>query len=178
MCAAFSIRKMKELSLMKKEVENGYPPVLVLKPKQVLISIYPKDFSFIAEENLSHIYTIFSKFPVKVNLMQNAAISFSVCVDETEKVNPMIDELKKTYEVRSNLHSNFSPSGIIPKVFYQIIPTTGKFCSNKKRETPFSSCCSLRPIEDDTARLLLRHFIKISSTNDKRCNNASFNLNG
>ena len=82
--------------------ENGYPPVLVLKPKQVLISIYPKDFSFIAEENLSHIYTVFSKFMVKVNLMQNAAISFSVCVDETEKVNPMIDELKETYEVRSN----------------------------------------------------------------------------
>jgi len=81
---------------------NGYPPVMVLKKDQILISIYPKDFSFIAEDNLSHIFTILSRHRVKMNMMQNSAVSFSVCVDHTERVAPMLDEMKETYTAFSN----------------------------------------------------------------------------
>ena len=63
---------------------------------------YSKDFSFIAEDNLSHIFTILSAHRVKVNVMQNSAVSFSVCADHTEKIVPMLDELKETYNVLSN----------------------------------------------------------------------------
>jgi len=81
---------------------NGYPPVRVLKQNQILLSIYPKDFSFIAEDNLSHIFNILSRHQVKMNLMQNSAVSFSVCADDTEKILPMLEELKNSYTVLTN----------------------------------------------------------------------------
>ena len=56
-------------------------PSFIFKQGQILISISPKDFSFIAEDNLSEIFEHFSKNGVKINLMQNSAISFSVCVN-------------------------------------------------------------------------------------------------
>jgi len=74
----------------------------IFKVNQVLISILPKDFSFIAEDNLSQIFKIFHTFNVKINLMQNSAISFSVCIDEGLRLDGLLNELKKTYKVRYN----------------------------------------------------------------------------
>ncbi|MFN7012689.1 MAG: aspartate kinase, partial [Bacteroidia bacterium] len=67
------------------EWQNPLPiPSFIFKVNQVLISIMPKDFSFIAEENLRDIFELFSRNRVKINVMQNTAISFSVCVDDDE----------------------------------------------------------------------------------------------
>jgi aspartate kinase len=78
-------------------------PIYIRKQNQMLISISPRDFSFILEENLSDIFKILSNFRVKVNVMQNSAISFSICVDSDPlKVNPLIGFLKKDYETRYN----------------------------------------------------------------------------
>ncbi len=75
----------------------------IFKTDQILISIQPKDFSFIAEDNLSNIFAIFSKHGVKVNMMQNSAISFSVCVDEDDfKIKPLIEELQFQFKVLYN----------------------------------------------------------------------------
>ncbi|MBK7309773.1 MAG: aspartate kinase [Sphingobacteriaceae bacterium] len=75
----------------------------IFKTDQMLISIQPKDFSFIAEDNLSNIFAIFSKHGVKVNMMQNSAISFSVCVDEDDfKIKPLIAELQDQFKVLYN----------------------------------------------------------------------------
>ncbi|MBP9070335.1 MAG: aspartate kinase [Bacteroidia bacterium] len=75
----------------------------IFKTDQILISIQPKDFSFIAEDNLSTIFAIFSKHGVKVNMMQNSAISFSVCVDEDDfKIKPLIEELQDQFKVLYN----------------------------------------------------------------------------
>ncbi len=75
----------------------------IFKVNQVLISIQPKDFSFIAEENLSSIFNILSRFDVKANMMQNSAISFSLCVDEDEhKIPDLLVELQKDYKVLYN----------------------------------------------------------------------------
>jgi len=79
------------------------PPVYILKEQQILISIQPKDFSFIIEENLSHIFGVFARYQIKVNLMQNSAISFSVSVDgESDRVKAAIKELKEQYIVKYN----------------------------------------------------------------------------
>jgi len=51
----------------------------IFKRKQVLLSISPKDFSFIVEHNLRDIFNTFHEHRVKINLMQNSAISFSAC---------------------------------------------------------------------------------------------------
>jgi aspartate kinase len=78
-------------------------PIFIRKQNQMLISISPRDFSFILEENLSEIFRILAGFRVKVNVMQNSAISFSICVDSNpQKVLPLIEYLKKDYETRYN----------------------------------------------------------------------------
>ncbi|MCX6305226.1 MAG: aspartate kinase [Bacteroidetes bacterium] len=78
-------------------------PIFIRKQNQMLISISPRDFSFILEENLSEIFRILANFRIKVNVMQNSAISFSICVDaDPLKVNPLIAYLKKDYETRYN----------------------------------------------------------------------------
>ncbi len=79
------------------------PPVLVLKQNQVLISLSPRDFSFVIEESLSKIFAILYKHRVKVNLVQNSAISFSICVDEEKHRLPKaIEELQVDFTVRYN----------------------------------------------------------------------------
>ena len=71
-------------------------PSFIFKMNQILISISAKDYSFVMEDSLSHIFGTFSKFGVKINLMQNSAISFSACVDfDKQKTMKLIDELKK-----------------------------------------------------------------------------------
>lgn len=78
-------------------------PSFIFKMNQVLISISAKDYSFVMEDSLSHIFGIFSNYGVSINLMQNSAISFSVCVDfDNQKTMQLIDELKKDYKILYN----------------------------------------------------------------------------
>lgn len=56
-------------------------PSFIFKMDQVLIKISPRDFSFIAEENLKDIFKIISESRMKINLMQNSAISFRICTN-------------------------------------------------------------------------------------------------
>jgi len=59
-----------------------YLPCFIVKRNQLLISLSSIDFSFIMEENISEIFALFHQFKLKVNLIQNSAISFSVCVED------------------------------------------------------------------------------------------------
>ncbi|MCC6384659.1 MAG: aspartate kinase [Bacteroidia bacterium] len=78
-------------------------PSFILKPAQILISISAKDFSFIAENNLSQLFALFAKHKVKINLMQNSAISFTVCTDnDPMKIPLLVDDLKNDYSILFN----------------------------------------------------------------------------
>ena len=78
-------------------------PSYIFKIDQVLISIQPKDFSFIAEDNLSDIFDLFSKHGVKINLMQLSAISFSVCCDhDIIKIEALVNDLQTQFKVLYN----------------------------------------------------------------------------
>ncbi len=78
-------------------------PSYIFKIDQILISIQPKDFSFIAEDNMSAIFSLFSKHMVHANVMQNSAINFSVCTDnDKQKVEPLIEELQQQFKVLFN----------------------------------------------------------------------------
>ncbi|WP_268848682.1 aspartate kinase [Flavobacterium aestivum] len=59
-----------------------YLPCFIVKRNQLLISLSSIDFSFIMEENISEIFGLFHQYKLKVNLIQNSAISFSVCVED------------------------------------------------------------------------------------------------
>ncbi len=78
-------------------------PLYIFKNNQILLSILPRDYSFIAEDNLQVIFGILSKIGIRVNLMQNSALSFSICIDNNHQlVKPLIDELKNMFRVRYN----------------------------------------------------------------------------
>lgn len=78
------------------------PPVIIQKRSQVLLSFSAKDFSFIAEDHLSKVFLVFAEHRLRVNLMQNAAISFSICVDfKKEKIEKVIEELEQEFSVTS-----------------------------------------------------------------------------
>ncbi len=77
-------------------------PSFIVKPKQLLVSITPRDLSFIVEENLSGIFWLFAQQNVRIDLMQNSALAFSVVVDDTPRGRQLIEELRKGYEVRYN----------------------------------------------------------------------------
>ena len=78
-------------------------PIFIQKKDQRLISIRPKDYSFVIEENLGPIFSLIAKYRLKVNLTQNSAISFSLCVDNKNKnIDKLIEALKEDYEVRYN----------------------------------------------------------------------------
>lgn len=78
-------------------------PCFIYKDDQILFSISSKDFSFIAEESMSMIFGIFAKHKIKINLMQNSAVSFSVCVDnDPYKIPALLDELKNEFRVLYN----------------------------------------------------------------------------
>lgn len=80
-----------------------YPPLIVMKKDQVLIQATTMDFSFITEDNLSDIYSILHDLKIKVNLIQNAAISFVACIDNKEdKVKQLVEVLSKHYKVLRN----------------------------------------------------------------------------
>ena len=77
-----------------------YPPIVVVEKKQCLLHIATKDFSFVAESHLSDIFKLFAHYRIKVNMMQNMAISFSVCVTENPKrLEQLIDVLQKDFKV-------------------------------------------------------------------------------
>ncbi len=85
-----------------KEQEDQVP-TYIFKQNQMLISISSKDFSFIVEENLSNIFALFAANGVKINVMQNSAISFTVCVDyNQQKCAQLINELEMHYKVKTN----------------------------------------------------------------------------
>ena len=78
-------------------------PSYIFKRNQVLISISPRDFSFIAERNLALIFARLAKYGLSVNMMQNSAISFSICIDEGgESMISFIESLQKDFNVRYN----------------------------------------------------------------------------
>ena len=78
-------------------------PCFIVKKNQVLISLSSLDFSFIMEKNVSEIFALFHKYQIKVDLIQNSAISFSVCIDNKfNNLEKLIAHLKGTFKVSWN----------------------------------------------------------------------------
>ena len=76
------------------------PPVVVVEPNQVLVQISTRDFSFVAEEHLSEIFTKVAELRIKVNSMRNTALSFMICVGaEKDKLEKLKAALQENYHV-------------------------------------------------------------------------------
>ena len=89
--------------VIKKPVIIDEKPVIIIKPDQVLISIQPRDFSFVMEEALSQVFAILAKHDLRVNLLQHGAVSLSLCLDYHEDhLNRLIGDLIVDFKVLYN----------------------------------------------------------------------------
>lgn len=78
-------------------------PCFIVKREQLLISLSSIDFSFIMEENISEIFALLHQYKMKVSLIQNSAISFSVCIeDKFGNFNDLKNILSKKFKVAYN----------------------------------------------------------------------------
>lgn len=77
-------------------------PCFIVKKNQILISIAAKDFSFMVEDNISTIFKALHEYKLKVNLIQNSAISFSVCVeDKFNNFAAFCKELQASFNIKT-----------------------------------------------------------------------------
>jgi len=70
-------------AIQSSTVNDNLVPSFIFKMDQILLSITPKDFSFIVEENMSDIFKTLAQANAKINIMQNSALSFSMCLDKS-----------------------------------------------------------------------------------------------
>lgn len=85
------------------DVEDLYPPIITVEKNQTMLQISTRDFSFVAEHHLSAMFKMIADLRLMVNMMQNSAISFSVCVTDLEiddKVDRFIEMLTKDFKVQ------------------------------------------------------------------------------
>ncbi len=87
-----------------------YLPCFIVKKNQLLMSLSSIDFSFIMEENISEIFALLHEFKMKVSLIQNSAISFSVCIDDKfgnfqELKNILSKKFKVAYNENVSLYT-------------------------------------------------------------------------
>ncbi|CAM1370061.1 Aspartokinase [Tenacibaculum sediminilitoris] len=77
-------------------------PCFIVKKNQILVAISAKDFSFMVENNISDVFKKLHDYNLKVNLIQNSAISFSVCIeDKYNKFEDFYNELKAAYKIKA-----------------------------------------------------------------------------
>ena len=89
-----------EGTLISAEVEDRYPPIVSVEEDQTLLSIATRDFSFVAEHHLSFLFRQIANLRLQVNMMQNSAISFSICVNPApEKVQQFMASLEEDFKV-------------------------------------------------------------------------------
>ena len=79
-------------------------PVYIWRKEQVLITMRAKDFSFVLEDSLSHIFDVVQRCRLKVSLIQSSAVTISICVDRSRSLQKALQLLSEHYAVTYNEH--------------------------------------------------------------------------
>lgn len=89
-----------EGTLIASEIEDHYPPMVAVELNQALLYISTRDFSFVAEHHISYLFNYIAEMRMQVNMMQNTAISFIMCVNDTDdKVDRFIEKIQDKFKV-------------------------------------------------------------------------------
>ncbi len=88
-----------EGTLISDAIDDKYPPMVAIEKNQAVLHISTRDFSFVAEHHMSFLFNKIAEYRLQVNLMQNTAISFAVCVNN-------IDD--KIHRFAADIDNNFS----------------------------------------------------------------------
>lgn len=82
------------------EVADTYPPLVTVETDQALLHISTRDFSFVAEHHMSYLFKMIAEYRLQVNMMQNTAICFSICVNDTDtKVADFVKAIDDQFKV-------------------------------------------------------------------------------
>lgn len=86
--------------IQKEVILEPFVPCYILKKNQNLLILTTRDFSFITEDKISWIFSLIYQLKIKVNLMQNSAITLSLCLeDKFSMLESFMTEIKKDFEV-------------------------------------------------------------------------------
>jgi aspartate kinase len=89
-----------EGTFISSEVEDTYPPMVAVEQNQALLQISTRDFSFVAEHHMSVLFSFIAELRLQVNMMQNTAISFVVCMNDIDdKVDRFVEQIQKDFKV-------------------------------------------------------------------------------
>lgn len=87
-------------TVIAEDITSTYPPMIVVEPDQSLLYISTRDFSFVAEHHLEQIFSLLAQYRIKVNMMRNTAISFTLSTNTVEdRLDSLIGELEATFDV-------------------------------------------------------------------------------
>jgi aspartate kinase len=90
----------KGTSVSKGKTLSPEIPCFIVKKNQTLISLSSLDFSYIVEDNISDIFSLLHLYKMKVDVIQNSAISFSVCIDDLyQNLERLLQHLKAKFKV-------------------------------------------------------------------------------
>ncbi len=109
-------------------------PILILKRHQVLISVRPKDFSFVLEESLPEIFNVFNQYRQKINLIQSSAVNLSLCVDDSRYLERVVDTLQPDFRVVYNRGMELlTVRGYDPASYHRFAEGEGVYLVQKTR---------------------------------------------
>ena len=99
------IKPEAEGSIIKSKLDKMSDiPSFIVKENQILISISDVNLSFIVGNHMNQIFSLLAKNNVEVNMMQNSAVSFSICVDnDKHKIPHLLRDFQQFYEVLYNV---------------------------------------------------------------------------
>jgi aspartate kinase len=87
-------------SVSKGKTLDPLVPCYIVKNDQTLLKLSSKDFSFIVEENISEIFALLHQYQMRVEMIQNSAISFSICIyNKYNKLEPLLEALSSKFKV-------------------------------------------------------------------------------
>jgi aspartate kinase len=83
------------------DVDDNYPPIVVVERNQSLLHISTKDYSFVAEHHLARLFKLLAEYRIFVNSMQNTAISFSICVPNVgDRIEKFVADIQDEFRVK------------------------------------------------------------------------------
>jgi aspartate kinase len=84
------------------DLEETYPPIVVVEKNQALLHISTLDYSFVAEHHMARLFAQAADLRLFVNMMQNTAISFTICVPNIpDRLEKFIQGVSDEFKVKS-----------------------------------------------------------------------------
>ena len=122
---------------IKEQAVPNRMPSYIIKHNQILLSISDTSLSFIVENHISRIFHLLSLHSIRVNMLQNSAVSFSVCIDnEKYKVPDLISDLQKDFKVYYNKNlSLFTIRNYTEEIVEDLIKENTIILEQKSRNT-------------------------------------------